>query len=502
MASEERDRGREELLAENLERFIAGIEETFKELGLDAKDSRIDGSYRLEVSGDGMEARVDLFPPLGGGKPLDWLVVVDELSSQGLKGLLTEVISAAVDRCNAGEVVKAVLVAKGVPPLPPREGKVEVLFPLGMEEMEQGDEKVPLHLRKVLRVKTVRPGDRLAVFHPPVPGRPGQDVWGNVIDVPDVKEVHLMPGKGVEVKEDGRTFVATAEGQPVLDGVVLRVDPVFEVRGDVGVATGNVKFDGSIVVRGSVSAGFSVEAGVDAEVFGGVFDGTVRCGRDGVIHGGLVGMKALIEAGGSVLVRYVEHGAVVCDGPVTIEKYSLNGRVSSGESVVVKGRRGVIGGHVQALKLIDSTVAGSEMGTKTSLAVGDSFRVKEQLAREKKNLAEVVAAVLRAENFVKAVLPKVKDAALLRDDLKEKLRKAMTVYDGLKKQEQELKTKIAMLESLLESSSANGVVRVRGEVYPGVTVEVRGVRREIHQVMRYASFYLGDDGEVTFGPYS
>ncbi|MCX7828022.1 MAG: FapA family protein [Thermanaerothrix sp.] len=502
MASEDRDRGREELLAENLERFIAGVEETFKELGLDAKGSSVDGSYRLEVSRDGMEARLDLFPPIGGGKPLDWLVLVDELSSQGLRGLLTEVIAAAVDRCNAGEVQKDVLVAKGVPPLPPKEGKVEILFPLGMEEVEQEDEKLPLHLRRVIRVKTVRPGDRLAVFHPPVPGRPGQDVWGNVVEVPEVKEVHLMPGKGVQVKEDGRTFVAAAEGQPVLDGAVLRVDPVFEIRGDVGVATGNVRFDGSIVVRGNVSAGFSVEAGVDAEIFGGVFDGTVKCGRDVVIHGGLVGSRALMEAGGSGMVRYVEQGAVVCDGPVTVEKYSLNGRISSGDFVVVKGRRGIIGGQVQALNRVDTTVAGSEMGTRTVLSVGVSFRVREQLVHHKKTLAEVVAAILRAESFVKAVLPKAGDVMALRDDLKERIRKAMAVYDGLKKQEKDLKTKIAMLESLLESSSAKGVVRVRGEVYPGVTVEVKGVRREINQVMRYASFYLGDDGEVTFGPYS
>jgi uncharacterized protein (DUF342 family) len=170
--------------------------------------------------------------------------------------------------------------------------------------------------------------------------------------------------------------------------------------------------------------------------------------------------------------------------------------------VVVKGRRGIIGGQVQALKSIDTPVAGSEMGTKTLLAAGVSFRVKEQLAQQRKILAEVVAAILRAENFVKAILPKGGELSSFREEVRERLKKAMKVYDALKKQEKDLKTKIAMLEGLLESSSAKGMIRVRGEVYPGVMVEIKGVRREIRETMHYASFYLGDDGEVTFGPYS
>lgn len=499
------DRDREEMLADNLDRFIAGMEEKFKELGLDSKGADLDGSYRLEVSADGIEARADFFPPVGAGRPLDWLSVVEELSSQGLKGLLTEAIAQAVDLCNQGEVQKGVLVAKGIQPVPPKEGKVEILFPLDMgvemEEVEE-DSKVPLHLRKVVRVRTVKPGERLAVFHPPVPGRAGQDVWGNPIEVASPKEVHLLPGKGVALGEDQRTFIAKEEGQPVLDGVVLRVDPVFEVRGDVGVSTGNVRFDGSIVVRGNVSSGFSVEAGIDVEIFGGVFDATVRCGRDAVLHGGLVGPNSKVEAGGAVVVHHVEMGTVEADGSVNVERYSLNGRIMAGDSVTVKGRQGVIGGLIQALNRLDLTSAGSAMGAKTFLSAGSSFRIRRQISNQQEALKEVVGAILRMENFVKALVPKGGELSDIREDLRDRLKKALLLYDSLKKQERDIKARLEVLRGMLESSSTNGVIKVRGEVHPGVTVEIRGVKREIFQAMRYVSFYVGDDCEITFGPYS
>ena len=51
------------------------------------------------------------------------------------------------------------------------------------------------------------------------------------------------------------------------------------------------------------------------------------------------------------------------------------------------------------------------------------------------------------------------------------------------------------LESLLrpQSSATKGVVKVRGSAYPGVLVEIRGMRREILDEQKYVTFYL--DGE-------
>lgn len=495
----DRDRSREELFAENLERFIADMDRRLSgmELGRDV----VDASYRLEVSRDRMSARLDLFPPLNGGSPLDWLVLVDRLSSEGLRGLLTEEIASAVDRCNSGQVVKDVVVARGTPPVPSEEGRVEILFPLSMEESLDEDQDLPLHLRKVVKVRAVRPGDRLAIFHPPKPGRNGVDVYGEEIPVEDPKDVSLFPGPGVSILEDGRTYVASREGQPVLDGRTLRVDPVFEVRGDVGVSTGNVRFDGSIVVRGNVSEGFSVVAGVDLEVFGGVFNASIQCGRDCVVHGGVVGERASVEAMGSVLLHHLEHGRVISDGPVTVERYSLNGKISSGDRVTVKGNRGVMGGGVIALSTVDVTSAGSPAEVKTLLAVGTSFRVQAQLERLKGELRDVVASIMRAENLVRAVSDRVKDLRSLREDVRERIGKVMALYDGLKRQEGEIKSRIAVLEEMLRSSAQNGLVKVRGEVHPGVVVEVSGVKRYVMEPMRYVSFYLGEDGEVTFGPY-
>ena len=45
-------------------------------------------------------------------------------------------------------------------------------------------------------------------------------------------------------------------------------------------------------------------------------------------------------------------------------------------------------------------------------------------------------------------------------------------------------------------------MKVRGSAYPGVLVEIRGMRREILDEQKYVTFYLdGERGELTFGPY-
>jgi len=156
---------------------------------------------------------------------------------------------------------------------------------------------------------------------------------------------------------------------------------------------------------------------------------------------------------------------------------------------------------VIALSTVDVTSAGSPAEVKTLLAVGTSFRVQAQLERLKGELRDVVASIMRAENLVRAVSDRVKDLSSLREDVRERIGKVMALYDGLKRQEGEIKSRIAVLEEMLRSSAQNGLVKVRGEVHPGVVVEVSGVKRYVMEPMRYVSFYLGEDGEVTFGPY-
>ena len=125
------DAARQKLLEENLDRLLKNLEASSPVVAKDLiPPEGVEGTYRVSVAPDRFSATVDLFPPLGGGKPLDWITLVDELNGQGFVALLAESLSQAVDRCNQGAPQKGILVAQGIPPKLPREARLEILFSL------------------------------------------------------------------------------------------------------------------------------------------------------------------------------------------------------------------------------------------------------------------------------------------------------------------------------------------------------------------------------------
>jgi uncharacterized protein (DUF342 family) len=61
--------------------------------------------------------------------------------------------------------------------------------------------------------------------------------------------------------EGGVKLVAARTGEVAFDGRSLKVNALHNVRGDVGLSTGNINFPGEIRVSGSVKPGFAVVGG-------------------------------------------------------------------------------------------------------------------------------------------------------------------------------------------------------------------------------------------------
>lgn len=501
------DPERKKLLEENLDRLLRDLDQGEAGLApmpLPPEDA--EASYQVRVAPDRLSATVDLLPPRKGGRPLDWLTLVDDLNDQGFVALLAEPLAEAVDRCNEGTPQRGVLAARGIPPRPPKEARVEILFGLeGPCPEGSCDPEAPVDYRERGHVLCVEEGTLLAVFEPAEEGVPGTDVYGVPIPVEPPREVHLVSGRGVALLEDGRTYAATLTGQPVLDGSVLRVDPIYEIPQDVDYATGNVRFEGTVVVRGNVRNGFSVVAGVDLEVFGHVENARLQAQRDVVIHGGLVGGQARAEAGQDVWVRHVEHGVVLADRDIRVAQYALHGTLFSGGAISFQGRRGVIGGRLEAFERIDVFTAGTPLGTRTHLVAGSHFRVRLQLQETKERLAELEPRIVQAGAVIQAARARFTENGrlCLPPELAERVERLLAHYDHLVEESRALQERSAVLRGILRPQNSNkGIVKVRGMVFPGATVEIRGRKKEILDKQRFVTFYLDQDrDEITFGPY-
>lgn len=287
---------------------------------LETVEERREGEWSVSISPDGMQAILRTrpavvvrreVPDLPPAKvlqlvvvereervpPLTWDQLLEELSRLGINyGIDWEACSRSVTSCAEDEVV----IARGIPPEPGKDGRIELLFP--------SDSRVPVPLGEDDRVDfreryvfvSVEPGEVLAIKHPPEPGRPGTSVKGEVIAPPPPRDFTLRVGEGAMLAEGGERAVATRAGRPVAtrSGDLVKVSVLAELvhDGDVDLASGNVAFKGDIVITGNVAEGMVVEAGGNVRVGGLVSGARVLATGSIVVKGNIV--SSLVIAGG------------------------------------------------------------------------------------------------------------------------------------------------------------------------------------------------------------
>ncbi|HHW44698.1 MAG TPA: DUF342 domain-containing protein [Desulfotomaculum sp.] len=288
---------------------------------METVEERREGEWSVSVSSDGLQAILRTRPAVVVHRELPdlpparilQLAVVDreerfppltkdellrELSRLGINyGVDWEACSRGVTSCAEEEVI----IARGIPAEPGKDGRVELLFSSNSKVPVPAGEDEAVDFRERYVFTSVEAGDVLAVKHPPEPGRPGTSVKGEVIVPPSPRDFILSAGEGAVLTRDGDRAVAARAGRPVAsrwsDLVSVSVLPELVHAGDVDLASGNIVFKGDILIAGNVAEGMVVEAG-----------GNVRVG--GLVSG------ARVQATGSVLIRMNILSSVVIAGGV------------------------------------------------------------------------------------------------------------------------------------------------------------------------------------------
>jgi hypothetical protein len=215
-----------------------------------------DAVVRFGATRDRMKLGLSCYTPAReGGRPLDAARLTELAREAGLGACLDpEAVARAVDLLLSGQDARAVVLARGKPPQPPRDAWVELL----------GDSDFPVFF-----------GQAFARLHPPEPALPGRDITGAEVpppkDSPQPREWTPPPDAGCEPGEDG-LLRATRCGLVRLDEAGLRLEPLFQASKDRLTLTGTVHsrdFLGQAVTaariqeelsRLGVAVGFSLEA--------------------------------------------------------------------------------------------------------------------------------------------------------------------------------------------------------------------------------------------------
>jgi uncharacterized protein (DUF342 family) len=209
--------------------------------------------------------------------------------SKVVYGILDDV----VDICSLKKTNEAMIVARGDPPIPGKDGWVEIFWDKTKEQSKDFDDEKIIDFRETSKIISVNEGTLLAQRHPPQEGLPGRAVTGQEIMPPKPKEARLTAGRGVKLDDEGDMAYSAIQGRPVLKksgGIIhiVSVEPSYTVSGDVNIKTGNIRFKGDVTVTGNITETMTVEASGSVKVGGIITGANVFCGENLVVQKNII----------------------------------------------------------------------------------------------------------------------------------------------------------------------------------------------------------------------
>lgn len=341
-------------------------------------------------------------------------------------------------------------------------------------------------------------GDVLAVRTMPTEGKSGMTVTGRNINAKRGKIVNFKAGKNIRVSEDGLQLIADKSGTIQFDNEKISIIEVLEIRGDVGVETGNIHFLGKVVVNGNVTSGYEIEAEDTVEINGIVESASIKSKGDILINRGVQGNdNAYLNCKGDLKSGFLNNCHLTVKGNIEADSI-MHSHITCDGSITAQGRKGqVVGGEINVRKELTAKAIGSEMGTITKLRLGVDSQVMEdyrQAAEAIKDKQDNIKKLSQASRMLRKQL----EASKGNPEIKAMLDKTLSSKDQYNKELKELQQNFIRINELIENLRD---ARVRAEVvYPGVKVRIGHSYYNVKEVLKGIQIQK-DEGDIRTSTY-
>jgi len=447
-----------------------------------------DAFMALDISDFEMKAFITARPPGPGGSDLSFDSIVGFLKSNNvIHGIDEERILEFEDHPVYNQPV---LVAEGTKPVNGDDAKIVYTFETNRSvKLKEVNGKVDF--REMNLIQNVVEGQVLAKKIPAKEGVPGRTVTGKLLPAKSGRDVAINAGQNVKLSEDGMTATAMINGQVILSGDKINVEPILVIQGDVNLKNGgNVIFLGTVLVKGSVEDGFKVKAAGNIEVLGNVGKCEIDAEGDVIVHQGINGKSGgVVKSSKGVWAKFIENSTVDAGDIVVASDGIINSNVLANKKVVCQGKRAtIVGGRIRAAEEIRAKTLGSVAGSETILEVGYDPKSRAALLEIEGKIAEI-DRILDEVNLNIGTLENFKRARKELPEDKEKY------YEELKAQQADLVTDKARLseekqkiETYLSSLKIRGRISASSKVFPGVKVYIKDAFLEVKNEFRAVTF--------------
>ncbi|HDR05177.1 MAG TPA: DUF342 domain-containing protein, partial [Candidatus Marinimicrobia bacterium] len=397
----------------------------------------------------------------------DYQRVTNELHHAGIRygideNKLRQIIAAK-------KAVQDILIARGQPLS--RGEDAQLIWYIDLNNAGSGSP-----FKTLKKHKQVTEGQELVAKLPATDGKPEIKVTGETRVVPG-DDIPLPRGKNTMVSEDGLTLYSQIDGYIVSENNLLAVDNVYRVHGNIDLNTGNIKYNGTVIIDGDVRSGYRVYATDSIYI-----DGTVEAANiysqngDVVIRHGVLGRgRANILAGGQINAGFIQDATVGAKKDVIIDRYILNSGISSGGRVILKKNEGLIrGGKIHADEGVEAIELGSDQSKDTEVIVSsnDYYEMdsrKWEIKKAEETLMNHVNTIKRRVEFLRLLEQRLKRLSPEKqnelNEASDELNSKMSQLEALRMQEQ-------LIDNERNREETSKTVIIRGVLHKGVKIGI------------------------------
>lgn len=204
------------------------------------------------------------------------------------------------------------VVARGIPPRQGQNGFVEYHYEEILKPVVYQENERQVDYRERYTIQQVEEGTVIATIHPPVPGEPGIKVTGEQVAPKPVVPAVVKCREGASLSPDGTRVIARTKGRPVYRRGrehIFQVENFYVHQGPVNMESGNLYFEGDLIVKGDVEEGMKVLAGGDLEIHGSAAGANLKAGGNIRLHQNCI--QTQVQAGSVGLFMMDVHKLLV-----------------------------------------------------------------------------------------------------------------------------------------------------------------------------------------------
>ena len=455
----------------------------------------------VEVSKDEMKGSIVVSPPAMSGSEASFEMIKRAILAQG-------VVEACIEEDKIKEFVDNPVynnpyeVAAAIEPVDGHDAYISYNFETDPKKLKaQVDEEGKVDYKKLNNIQNVIADQPLAQKIPAERGKGGKTLFGRYLEAKNGKDIPIQLGANVKLDRDGVTIKAEIDGEVMLVNGKVTVEPVKYLDA-VNVKTGDIKFVGTVVIKGNVQEGYKVEA-TNIEVNGIVDKSRLEATGNIIVRQGIFGKgEGYIKAGKSLWAKFINDTTVEVEENVIVSDSIVNSSVTAMKNIVLRGKKAqIIGGHLMATEEICARKVGSPGGgTETILEVGVDPRAKKRLEELQNMQAKATKEYENCDLDIQTLEQQKKLRKKLPQEKEEKLKTLKERCEQISAELEKMTEEINSIQEHLRELKAIGKVKVEGDVYAGVKIYIRDVLDEVKIDTKGVTFYY-DKAFSKRGPY-